>query len=212
MNRMVNSNPIVDRVAAYYEGRLREHGATPAGVDWNSEASQYLRFEQLLRIMVPGEPPGTVNDFGCGYGALADYLAAHHPDWTYHGFDVSPAMIDAARQLHPPHERRTFTAEIARAPKATYTVASGIFNVKLDTPVEAWRAYVLATLDTLASISEAGFAFNILTGYADPARQRPDLYYADPVALFAHCRQRFSPRVALLHDYPLYEFTMLVRM
>jgi hypothetical protein len=29
--------------------------------------------------------------------------------------------------------------------------------------------------------------------------------------VFDTCRQRFSPRVALLHDYPLYEFTIIVR-
>jgi hypothetical protein len=40
---------------------------------------------------------------------------------------------------------------------------------------------------------------------------RDDLFYADPLALFEHCRTRFSRRVALLHDYPLYEFTLLVR-
>jgi hypothetical protein len=41
---------------------------------------------------------------------------------------------------------------------------------------------------------------------------RADLYYADPLFFFEHCRQRFSRRVALLHDYPLYEFTILVRL
>src|SRR5262245_26922402 len=105
---MVNSDPIVERVAAYYEGRLREHGATPAGVDWNSESSQRLRFDQLLRVVLPDERAGSLNDFGCGYGALADYLATRYPGWTYRGYDASPAMIDAATRLHPPHERRTF--------------------------------------------------------------------------------------------------------
>ena len=31
----------------YYEGKLRTHGATPAGVDWNSQESQELRFALL---------------------------------------------------------------------------------------------------------------------------------------------------------------------
>ena len=29
--------------------------------------------------------------------------------------------------------------------------------------------------------------------------------------MFDLCKRRYSPRVALLHDYPLYEFTVLVR-
>ena len=40
---------------------------------------------------------------------------------------------------------------------------------------------------------------------------RPDLYYADPCELFDRCKRRYSRNVALLHDYDLYEFTILVR-
>jgi len=40
---------------------------------------------------------------------------------------------------------------------------------------------------------------------------RPDLHYADPCVLFDRCKRRHSPRVALLHDYGLWEFTILVR-
>lgn len=37
------------------------------------------------------------------------------------------------------------------------------------------------------------------------------LYYADPAELFDHCKRNYSRNVALLHDYGLYEFTVLVR-
>jgi hypothetical protein len=40
---------------------------------------------------------------------------------------------------------------------------------------------------------------------------KPHLYYADPCDLFDLCKRRFSPQVTLLHDYGLYEFTILVR-
>ena len=45
---------------------------------------------------------------------------------------------------------------------------------------------------------------------SDPDRMRDDLYYADPCFFFDHCMRRFSRRVALLHDYELFDFTMLV--
>ena len=57
----------------------------------------------------------------------------------------------------------------------------------------------------------AGFGFNVLTLYSDADKRRADLYYADPLELFTHCRLTFSRFVTLLHDYPLYEFTLLVR-
>ncbi len=41
---------------------------------------------------------------------------------------------------------------------------------------------------------------------------RTDLYYGDPIFFFEHCRTTFGRHVALLHDYPLYEFTILVRL
>jgi SAM-dependent methyltransferase len=201
------------QAAAYYEGKLRAHGPTARGVDWNSESSQRLRFDQLLRIVLPGEDgPASLNDYGCGYGALADHLRERHPSWAYCGFDVSPTMIETAAALHGGEADRVFTSDAGRLRRATYTVASGIFNVKFETPDAVWTEYVLETLDTLAGLSDVGFAFNVLTGYAAAEYRRDDLYYADATALFEHCRRRFSPRVALLHDYPLFEFTMLVRI
>jgi hypothetical protein len=62
----------------------------------------------------------------------------------------------------------------------------------------------------MASLSRRGFSFNMLTAYSDEDKKRPDLYYASPAGFFEYCR-RYSKRVALLHDYPLYEFTIIVR-
>ena len=62
----------LDHVKAYFDKRIQEHGASPRGSDWNSEASQNIRFEQLLRIVESRS--FSLLDYGCGYGALADYL------------------------------------------------------------------------------------------------------------------------------------------
>ena len=40
---------------------------------------------------------------------------------------------------------------------------------------------------------------------------REELFYADPGWIFDQCMRRYSRHVALLHDYGLYEFTVLVR-
>ena len=116
-----------------------------------------------------------------------------------------------------------FRRQIAHAPNvelladvtdgciADYSVASGIFNVRLDQSDADWREYIVRTLEQMAATSRKGFAFNCLTSYSDADHMRPDLYYADPCWLFDLCKRRFSRNVALLHDYDLYEFTMLVR-
>lgn len=208
----MNHRDLLSKVGSYYTSALGRHGATPQGVDWNSEESQRLRFDQLAKIWEGREGEAiSVIDYGCGYGALVPYLRERGVPFSYTGFDISPEMVAAARQLHG-GASAAFVGSEAELPVVDYTVASGIFNVKLDTPEEAWREYVLETIERLARLASRGFAFNVLSLYSDPERRRPDLYYADPLFLFDYCKTRFSRAVALLHDYPLYEFTLLVRM
>lgn len=197
-------------VDQYYTTKLRDHGPTPQGVDWNSLESQWLRFEQLLKLCEKGLA-FSINDYGCGYGALVDYMASQGYVFSYRGVDVSEEMVFRAKQLHATVPRCEFVWRDSDLQEADYTVASGIFNVKLDVAPEEWTRYVLDTLDRLDRISQAGFGFNMLTAYSDPERMRPDLYYGEPCFFFDHCKRRFSRNVALLHDYGLYEFTILVR-
>jgi hypothetical protein len=188
----------------FYAPRLAEHGATARGVDWNGPESQALRFEQLLRVLPDG--PCSLNDWGCGYGALAGHVG-HEVD--YRGFDVSARMVELARREHPD---RPFTDRADALEPADVTVASGVFNLRLDVGDDAWIAYVHEQLDAIAAVSRRGFAFNCLTSWSDPPKMRPELFYGDPCAFFAHCKRRFSRDVALLHDYGLFEWTILVRL
>jgi SAM-dependent methyltransferase len=201
---------ILGTVAHYYAERLRAYGATPQGVDWNSADSQALRFSRLLQVL-DGDGDMSINDYGCGYGALVDYLGGTGRQLTYSGFDISEPMISAARARHAGSARCSFVSDRARLLPADYTVASGIFNVKLGHSVEEWREYVLQNLAILEALSTRGFAFNMLSTYSDPDQRREDLFYADPLQIFDACKRRFAPRVSLLHDYPLYEFTIIVR-
>src|SRR5688500_15814394 len=98
---------LLDEVARYYASKLDAHGTTPRGVDWNGEAGQLLRFDQLVRI-VRGEGAFMLHDLGCGYGALVDHLSARFPDFTYVGWDVSQEMVQAARSLHAAQPRARF--------------------------------------------------------------------------------------------------------
>ena len=65
---------IRERVAEYYSEKVRQHGETASGVDWNSTESQKTRFDQLLRIVPSEAADYSILDYGCGYGALVDVL------------------------------------------------------------------------------------------------------------------------------------------
>jgi SAM-dependent methyltransferase len=202
---------IRERVRAYYDARLAEHGPTARGVDWGTEESQRLRFAQLARVFEPARGAFSLVDYGCGYGALAGFLEEHGRDIVYTGFDLSEAMVRAARARYGERPGRRFTCARTEVPVADYTVASGILNVRAGAEEAAWEGHVLETIADLARLSRRGFAFNCLTRYSDPERMEQRLHYADPVSLFDHCRSSYSRWVALLHDYGLFEFTIVVR-
>jgi len=197
-------------ISSYFTTKLLEHGETPRGVDWNSEAAQTARFKELCRI-VEGTEPFSVNDLGCGYGALYDFLSLEYGAFSYMGVDISESMISAAKQRYQGHGSAGFIVGSEPHGTADYGMASGIFNIHFDRGDEQWFSHIAATLDLLSETSARGFAFNCLTTYSDAEKMRSDLYYADPYRLFDLCKRRYSRNVALLHDYGLYEFTILVR-
>ena len=205
-----NNADLLNEVAEYYSGRHARHGSTSRGVDWNGEQGQQLRFEQLCRIITPTDK-FSISDLGCGYGALYDYLAQRYPEFEYSGFDISESLIESAEQLYGNAANARFVLASTPSPRADYCVASGIFNVRFNRSDSEWRDYLYATLETMDRSSNLGFAFNCLTSYSDADRMRDDLYYADPCAVFDYCKREYSKNVALLHDYGLYEFTLLVR-
>jgi SAM-dependent methyltransferase len=198
------------QVGRYYSEKLAAHGASPRGVDWNGAESQRLRFDELLRVC-EGAAQFSINDVGCGYGALFEYLIELGKKVDYLGVDIAPAMIAKAEELHRGRPGCRFLAGERADRVADYAVASGIFNVKLSASDAAWRSHVLSSLEALDAGSRRGFAFNCLTKYSDAVLMKDYLFYADPCQLFDYCKTRFSKNVALLHDYGLYEFTIVVR-
>lgn len=205
-----DQNKLLEDVAKYYSCKIAEHGDTPRGVDWNGEESQILRFEQLLKVV--GTPQGfSLVDLGCGYGALYDYMSVKMGHFSYSGYDISAPMIEAARLRCKDADGAQFHIGSVPAAAADFAVASGIFNVRLEHGDDEWRKFLHDTLDVLDGVGRKGFAFNCLTSYSDAEKKKDYLYYADPCALFDLCKQRYSRNVALLHDYSLYEFTVLVK-
>ena len=204
------NNSVLTEVAAYYSAKLAEFGETPRGVDWNSKESQLLRFKQLSKVIEESHD-FALNDLGCGYGALVGYLNSNYQNFLYNGYDISSDMVDAAQTRYAKYPNAHFAVASKPMEIADYSIASGIFNVRLGRSDLEWQEVLEDTLTVLNSNSRKGFAFNCLTLYSDADKMLDYLYYADPGVLFDLCKRRYSRHVALLHDYGLYEFTIIVR-
>src|SRR5690242_7803574 len=201
--------PNLDHVKSYFDKRIQEHGASPRGSDWNSETSQNTRFDQLLKVVE--RQSFSLLDYGCGYGALADYLESKGYKVDYYGYDILESAIETARKAHGNKPRRSFFTDKLQLPVCDYAVASGIFNFRGEQSFETWTEYVLGARNEFNQLSLHGFASNFLTKYSDADTMRRDLYYADPLFLFDYCKRNCSKNVALLHDYRLYDFTLIIR-
>ncbi|MCA0324549.1 MAG: class I SAM-dependent methyltransferase [Proteobacteria bacterium] len=201
----------LEAVAAYYSARLQRHGATPAGVDWPHRPGQELRWVQLLKLC-EFSMPRSLNDVGCGYGALRAFLSRRYPlaRIDYVGTDISEAMVAVARRRWRHRGDCRFEVAVNAERVADYSVASGIFNVKLDCPDADWEDQVARCLDQLQHHSRLGYAINFVLPAADKRVSPPQLYRPAPERWLTHLQAQ-GGHVQLIQGYGLQEYTLLTR-
>ncbi|HEY9088262.1 MAG TPA: class I SAM-dependent methyltransferase [Anaerolineaceae bacterium] len=200
----------LDPVRKYFQQKLEAHGATHWGVDYNSDQAMEVRFDQLIKILSTAQAYSLL-DFGSGYGAMLAYLMRSGHRVEYYGYDIVEEMVRQGREIFQGMPGVVFTSQFDEIPEVDYAVVSGTFNMKLDASNTDWTGLVIDCITRMNQRSRKGMAFNMLTRYSDPEHMRPDLYYADPCFFFDYCKRNFSKNVAILHDYGLYDFTILVR-
>ena len=203
---------IVNKVGDYYTEKIKLSGANSNGVDWNSKESHLLRFKQLSKV-IDLKSNFSILDYGCGYGELINFLNNNKfQKFNYFGYDISNKMIEEANKKHKSKNIHfSFKEEFLKGKEFDFCIANGIFNVKLNFDEEKWKEYIISTLNEMNKLSLKGFSFNILTSYSDKEFMKNYLYYADPLFFFNYCKLNFSKKVSLVHDYPLYEFSIIVK-
>lgn len=211
MSHITSLAPLHNDIAQYYGAKLLRYGPTPLGVDWTCIPTQELRFVQLLKLC-DFKAPLSINDVGCGYGALLGYLSRRHrhAQIDYLGTDLCQAMVDEARKKWQRRPHTRFEIASASIRIADYSVASGIFNVKLDQSQEDWTRFIEVTLSDLHLSSRLGFAVNFLAPLAPGAVVKPQLYRMAPEYWVEWCCKRFAAKVQMLDGYGLREYTLTV--
>jgi SAM-dependent methyltransferase len=202
---------IKSKAIHYYNELLEKHGSSLMGLGWKSANQQFLRFQKLIDF-IPQEKM-SINDLGCGFGDLYGFLKTMgYNDYLYRGYDITPKMILISEaNCNEKNAKFSLIQSSQELVKADFTVASGIFNGKMDVEKKCWVEYILNTLHDMNKNSSKGFSFNILTSYSDKECMRKDLFYGEPYFFFNYCKMNFSKYVNLLHDYDLYEFTIVVK-
>lgn len=191
-----------EEIIERYSARLRRYGATAEALAIGSRERQLLRFDVLRELGI--ESGTSVLDLGCGLGDFLAYLRERDIKVEYTGYDITPRMVEAARRRFPDaqFETRDVQQEGIGA-EFDFIVASQVFNNRLthsdNTDV------VRHVLDLAYARSRRGVCMDFLSAYVD--FQEDHLYYFVPEELFAFAKT-ITKRVALRHDYPLFEFAL----
>lgn len=198
-------------VRDYYAAKLAGYGATPRGVDWACKTTQSLRFAQLLRLC-PTDAPFSLIDLGCGYGALATFLAQQRSaaGVQYLGIDLSPEMVRRGRRRHAGDGNVRFVAGRHVSETSDYVVASGIMNVMVGFSAMTWEKFVGTMLLDMHRMGKCGFAVNFLKKPGPPS-QRGQLYCTTPGKWARFCERELGRSIEIVDDYGLQEFTLLAR-
>ena len=184
-----------------YEGLVVKHGYDFRALNWGSAQSQEGRFAVLAGIAPLAG--ARLLDVGCGLGDFRLWLLREGTAVDYHGIDIAPFMVEAAkkRQLDTAFSVGTVSDELAAGHRYDYVFASGIFYFRKDEPFE----YMRQTVQAMFGLCERGVAFNSLSLWRD--RPADDEFCADPVEVISFCRS-LTRRIVLRHDYHPADFTV----
>ncbi len=201
----------INKLNDLYTRNLNKHGISSKSVGWSTKESQELRFDILNGVINENESEISINDYGCGYGShLKNLLKSGYPIKCYNGYDISNEMLfKAKKELKNCKTKINLINSTEIKTKADYSFVSGTFNVRFEDSDEYWIEFIKDKLNQINKFSSKGFSFNLLSKYVD--WKKSDLFYADPTFWFNHCKISYSKHVSLMHDYPLYEWTIIVR-
>jgi len=206
------SPKLLSPVVRAYERRLQQFGPEARGVFWKDEDFQAMRYDILYDVFDDADQAGgiTIHDFGCGYGALFDYLKDKPVMRAsrYIGTDMSADMV-AAAQKRITDPRASFIRHLMAMDQADITFASGTYNMHVGQDEADWEDYVKASLKQLWGKTRKALAFNMLR---EDAEDRYDgLYYINGRDLFDFCTRELGPNVTIQNDSPLPDWTFFVR-
>ena len=148
MSRIDNHN--------YYTTAIARHGNSAQGVHWNSQDTQYKRFEILLGMLGDLEASELV-DAGCGFAELYRYMEGQgRLPRSYVGLEIMEPMVEEALKRVACDVR---VCDILRdpLPEADYYVCSGAMNILT-------REETVLFIRRCFTASRNGFVFNLLEG------------------------------------------------
>lgn len=144
------------RLRAYFGACLARYGHDPRGVDWQSAAAQFARFDALLAV--GGLHGATLLDAGCGLGDLYGYLCSLGIALDYTGCDLSAPHLEAARRAHAGARFvEGDVLDLLRREQFDYVIACGLLHLR----VPRWQRWSWERVRAMYAGCRQGMAFTL---------------------------------------------------
>lgn len=151
---------------------------------WPSWSVQQKVFKAMLDFG-QGGTNHTILDVGCGQGDLVDYISDYCLDYKYTGIDISPRMIEKAKERHP-QENFLLQDVMDHEGAYDYVIATGTFNIKVSEDTNLQMGYTRAHLEKLFSLSRRAVSVFFLSKLLWDSYYE-GLHYHDPIAVIKEC-------------------------
>lgn len=114
----------------FYDKTIKKYGISARGVHWNSEYTQYKRFEILTEFIKDEIKDSNIIDAGCGFGEYYNYLFDNSlKPKSYIGIDCEKQMIELASKRFL--NTKFYLADILldELEEADYYICSGALSI-----------------------------------------------------------------------------------
>ncbi|PLY10812.1 MAG: class I SAM-dependent methyltransferase [Arcobacter sp.] len=114
----------------FYKKSIKKYGISAKGVHWNSEFTQYMRFEILTRFIKKDIKNSSIIDAGCGFGEYYNYLFDNDlKPKSYIGIDCEQEMIKLASKRFLDTNFHIKNILYDELETADYYICSGALNI-----------------------------------------------------------------------------------
>jgi SAM-dependent methyltransferase len=210
-NKMIDRPELLKPVAHSYEWSINKYGPTHRATAWRDEKRQQRRFDIFSGLLAhdSNRDNVTINDLGCGYGAMFNTYRklSQFTNGKYFGYDISTAMIKAAeKKVSDPRAR--FILSHKATENADYSFVSGTYNMKMAADDDEWLEYIEKNIVHLWSKTKISMGFNMLN-IASPLREKT-LYYADPNHFIKFCEKNLRGSIHMIDLLSPNEFVLFI--
>ena len=170
----------------FYNPAIKKYGISAKGVRWNSEYSQYKRFEVLTNFIENEIKESNIVDAGCGFAEYYNYLFDNNlKPKSYIGIDCEEEMITLASKRFL--NTSFYIKDIIKDELvfADYYICSGAMNILK-------KDEIFIFIKKCFEASNIGFVFNFLKN--DPLT---NVNFLD----ILHYSKSLSKRVEIKEDY-----------